>query len=714
MKDDARFCENCGTAVASNESFSSGEVSDTNSTSPVNEGGAVAVVTEQPVAIVNNTPIGNNVNNGNNVITSIGGNFFSNNKKLLMYIGGGVAAVAIVVVIIIGLVSLFSGSAKSPIVYMKDDKIIIKSAATAKEIEITDKISDHDFTEGLDVGEGSEFLHHSVFFSKDKKVMFFMDNINQDDDTADLYYAKLSKLKADSGSNDQYIVKIASDVSCESYYPYRISEDGSKVAYIKNYVEDEGGKLYISDLKDSTVVDKNVGGNFSYSTTSQKLIYFKLNDDKEMTMYVKDITSDKEAEKIDSKCDNLLTYTEDLKKIYYTKKSDEPLNNTSVYVKEEGKDAQKIIKDAQSIVSYSDIGNFFYTKATETKVNLYDLVDDNMSSDDSKLVEPKMENFQKQVEYTDYWGYTSYYTTTDYDAYNAAYDKYRDKQERDYLRQSLKDETITTNKYDLYLYSDGAEKLVTNDYSLDGGSIRSAERKSIIYYKEEKDSFKKPNLSDISSANDVKDSYQNTKKLSKNAYMVIGGNSEIELENYLMDVSISEDMKKLYGIETKDSAQSGDLVMYDIEAGKLKNRKEIESDVGYLYYYNDKEIYFFKDMKDGIGELCKIENSKAKTIASDVYAWRMRVIEDGTVLFFSDYDMDNRMGTFYMLKGEEKIKISDDVSEWSLINPNNILYISDFEEGRGGDLWQYTGKDKKEKVDEDVSGVVTDDDESSY
>ncbi|MGH4120759.1 hypothetical protein [Clostridium sp.] len=108
-----------------------------------------------------------------------------------------------------------------------------------------------------------------------------------------------------------------------------------------------------------------------------------------------------------------------MNKIYY-------LKDELLYLKERNKDKVKIDSSVKYIVSVVDGNGCYYVKENEVKVKLSDYVVDDLVESDKAIIMPEEAKYQTQ-ELVKGW-YEDYYdTVTDWDGYNASYDKYNEK-----------------------------------------------------------------------------------------------------------------------------------------------------------------------------------------------------------------------------------------------------------------------------------------------
>ena len=151
---------------------------------------------------------------------------------------------------------------KHPIIYLKDDQLMIRDYNKNSSFKLADDVEDY---------------YSNVRVSDDGSRIFFLEEESDDDEyTYKLYYRNRS---------DGDKVKIANDVE-----GYMISPDGKYVLY----VQDE--KIYFSNLKDKkSLCAEEDFRDCAFSNDSKKLILLKNNG----ILYMRGVGMDDENEKID-------------------------------------------------------------------------------------------------------------------------------------------------------------------------------------------------------------------------------------------------------------------------------------------------------------------------------------------------------------------------------------------------------------------------------
>ncbi|MCM3041159.1 hypothetical protein M3201_15750 [Paenibacillus motobuensis] len=643
----------------------------------------------------------------------------------LLLVGGAVWAI----------ISLNASSSNSALIYVKDKDLMLSAGKKSEPVKAVNNWLDIDdsikedylnvsYYDGDSGAKGMEFsmlgdgIGRWIKFNKSGTRMFYLGKVT-DDGTANLYYNDPSKLAKSKKEDIEPGERVASNVSigANRYAPFQISESGDRVLYFKNYDEEEySGSLYINDLKEEQLVDNDVYGFYFISKDESTVMYTKAadSDSYNYDLYIKSLNGKGDKVKIDSDISYVVNYSDDFKKIYYVKNNGDidDLNYNSLYLKEEGKDKQKLISDFTSIESSDQNGVFYFTRTNEKKTKLVDLVEDDMAESDLKITEPHYSDFEYEDTY-DVWGYEYTSTEVDYDKYYEAYDLYMDKLDRDSLRSSLKEEEINTTSKQLFLYSAGKEKELSGNIAW--VNFADVANKSVIYSKAdtEKGPVGKMKMSEIKSIYDVRDHFEgdSSEMMGKGRYIILNDGQEQEIAGEADDYysfQFSGNGKKLYYMEGAASSASGTLVAYDVLDGKLSNRKVIDENVSYYTNLSDV-IWYYKDVKDGKGELDSYLDGKKTKIAFDVEVGSTSIYpEDNTVLYIADFNSKRHMGSLYLKQGQgEAVKVNDDVSFYNYDKGNHLFYITDYNDSKeSGDLWEYRGKDQKKLIDNSVEAML--------
>lgn len=174
--------------------------------------------------------------------------------------------------------------------------------------------------------------------------------------------------------------------------------------------------------------------------------------------------------------------------------------------------------------------------------------------------------------------------------------------------------------------------------------------------------------------------------------------------------SVSNDGKTIYFFDNlSEEDKTADLYKIKVSGNKPSKAEKYDSDVYYGEYgeksgfisKDDDKFAYFKEYDTGKrkGELY-IDKDKADfDVTGYVY-----VEETKSILLITDYSDD---GTFTLkkFKNGKSVKISDDVSDFEVSPKGDIMYLKDYEKGKG-DLYVYKNN-KSKKIDEDVTSIIS-------
>lgn len=661
LDDGTRFCSKCGTPVEDvNNSETATEPVAENVTFAVNAAVAESVNTPNlnaPCAATEGTP----------VKRKKGGAL----KKII------IAAACLVLVAAVALSAfwfLFKGKETKRgdfAVYFKDNCIMY---AVPKEdfepVEITNRL----YNDSSDFGAGSfSYMAFSIAFSKDGKTAFFPEKFDEDDGSFALYY-----MHVDDKEPSQNLI------SKEVTY-YWISEDGKTVCYLK-----ANGNLYIHDVAkdESEKIDGNVDSFAANADCS--LIGWLTKDDDLYYMH-----RGEEREKIDGGIDEFTGVDENFTVAYYIKN-----DNLYMFTEKDGK--SKVSSDIYDVLFAYDSGEVYYLKNTDKRYKIWDYIDDDLAESDSIMQYPQ---------YPSGWNYDSdeeYQNALD--RYNAAYDEYLKKNDRDRIRKALSNSLSQYKCYELYYFDGKDETKIAEDvmatYYTDG-SVQYAKDSAVLVYSTVDDAdVEKTKISDVGGydSNTITSIVDVEISQAKNLHLVVG-NKKTDIDSQFNTSSVSKDAKYIYlsnydvaydavynsDVRARDiykaeisgsgigktelymenviafSLMSGDRIYSErkssddnevseaycngIKLGTTDNIRSynITSKNGNIYYIDDDTL---KVIENGEGD--------AKTIADDVYNYV--VYDSGTVVYLCNYNSSKKLGDLYGIKDGEKFKIDEDVS----------------------------------------------------
>lgn len=162
---------------------------------------------------------------------------------------------------------------------------------------------------------------------------------------------------------------------------------------------------------------------------------------------------------------------------------------------------------------------------------------------------------------------------------------------------------------------------------------------------------------------------------------------------------MSTDGKLLYGIENTDS--TNELVSYDVIDGKPTNRKMLDEDVeSFKYIPEESQLYYYKEVHNGAGELYQISNGKSKRVSIDVArGYSTFYPNDGTLIYMTDYNDGDGTSTLHKYKNGESVKIASEVGAYYYNGSSDLYYLANYNNQQYyGDLMKVEDKGKSTLV----------------
>jgi RNA polymerase subunit RPABC4/transcription elongation factor Spt4 len=676
--------------------------------------------------------------------TSIVKTIFSKKINLM-----GLIAAAVLVVIILAAVLVVRGGGsedKPYLIYVKDQELNFSYLTKIKPFEMTSSLSEtgEEFS-----SYGYSLLSVYVFLSDDKRYIFYPDRVNGDDIS---YYWR--DLKADNTKVDS-AHKIDSEISGGNIV---LTGDGNKFFYIKG----EENRLYIYDRKsgEKSKLDENVT-NYYVNEKGNYLIY-ETYDGVEYTVYEMSLKGlNGEATKLDSASSIEYAFP-DSKSVYYIK-------DGTLYLKEDGKEKVKISSDVSQVISVVNEKSVYYLKHEAITSKLSGFINDDLADSDKAMVEPVYPTYPQEPAYpyesdystqewvSNYWGSTwnselsewGYWDQeTDWDAYNAAYTQYQsdyadwetecnrlrdeydiaysayeDKFYRDDLRNAFdsEDNAVTYDKYMLYYWNNGKETaiasdIVLGDYFTNGLVAASSKIPAVIYQKYSVSNIVNQKMSELFSEygdyfysdiiSELKEKVVSSRVISEETFLASGEKECTINSTDAINWKIS-DKGIVYYLDDYDSEKGyGVLMSAKIGNGTVEAPATLDEDVtGYMLGNGNNKVYYYKDVKDGSGDIY----FDKKALATDVYISSIYNFKDSdSLLYYIDYSSSNYDGTLCCLKGNKQTKISDDVSSFVPVDETHIAYLLDYSsERQKGDLMLYKGSKKPVTIDTDVTSILS-------
>jgi len=284
-------------------------------------------------------------------------------------------------------------------------------------------------------------------------------------------------------------------------------------------------------------------------------------------------------------------------------------------------------------------------------------------------------------------------TTTDYDAYNAAYDKWKEAENRVLMREQLKNPENAYPLYTLYCYDKGT--LTTLDETvLDIIFCQGA----VLYNTKELVTDKLP-FDEVSSCNDINKLFSLEGSLNEKKVILSDGTScKMPLgsaETYISALNSESGSSADLFFADKEvylSEDNGTLSVANIKNGIIEEFTIISDDAVFLGIYNSSFYYAADIYSAGSNVFCNMYSStggKPRCIAKDIILNRISLYDDGTILAYSDKDSYSGYELSMFSPNGDVVVIGENVTHYIRIDKAKYLYISD------GDLFCFNGKESK-------------------
>lgn len=581
------------------------------------------------------------------------------------------AAVLVVIAVVIAAVKLLPsmGGGKEAVVFLTDDEeLMFRKDLKAK----------------TEAEELTDDLASRVRFSPNGKYLYFME-YDSSGGGGSLFRIEISKI----GKKDASPEKVSSNVSS-----YELLSNGNAV-----YIRGGGdGQLRFYDGKDSYKLASGVNSSFSVNDAGTHAYYSETDSsDGSRTLYRVELKENGEKEKL-LKDYSVLYHCDDGLLVY--SKAGEALDEWGsmtydLYSLVPGGDKTKLVSDAVNILGLDVSGgkvSFSYLTAERESCTLYDFVSDALAVSDASQTEPDTSDFRTQG----YWGWV-----TDWDAYYAAYEKWEQVANRNYMREYMKETAYNITTYTLCRYEKGEKTTLAEGLAY--APVCSAADGVYLYAKSSQEVSQVADLQDLEYADEV---YSLMDTAEREWYQNVGGvESAMKLDEdstvggvYVLNgsevvLSLYEDgesLLKSYSL-SKNELTPGSTIT-DEEYRNLSKGTWKGKDV--LYYFTDMDSDYSS------GELVRYGNGEKTSLARD--ASRVTILPDsGTVFKIEDEEYNSRRdiqeGSLYLMKDGKNSRIADevDLSEIAYLGAGRVLYISD------GELCLWNGKDS-EKLASDV------------
>ena len=587
----------------------------------------------------------------------------------------GAIAIVAAIVIFFGakwIMGMFAGSddaysyLNKPVTFVQNGNVMMYKANFKEPVKLgkMEKVSNITCSE-----DGSR-----IFFIYDKK----------------LYYRDVNEKEPKGDKADSIGVKISGgDVNS-----FVITKKGDMIAYRKDT------KLLISNLKGDPISVANDVTDYSLSENG-KTIYYEKTADGETTAYTRGVGKNDEAVKIGTKISVAAKLGDGYEKIYFV---DE---NNNLYLKEGKKDKVKVTSDVENNcikhLEVDDKDYLYLVKANKVEYTYQDLIEDDCADDPKDLEYPDYPNqYDDKYELED-GEYDEEAYEKDKEAYEKELDKYYEIQNRNNIREYLKDFKQEANSYTIFKLDGTKIKEVTKDVSdVDN------EGAFIFLTKASATSVSKIKLSTLESTSDFYDAVNKMfsgegageKSILKTDGTIIPYTLEDEL------CAITDDVKYAFAYEGKveDSSKGRTLVRYEITKSGFKSRKEIANDVISCYIHDYDRNDLLVEVKTGektVG-LGIFDGKNYKKVSDDIKGFYDVEYVKGTLYYVED-PSSKGVGTLKKWKNGKDTKISDDVYDFIVRKDDKVFYLKDFSEtSYKGDLYQ---SGKKDAIAEGVSSL---------
>lgn len=529
---------------------------------------------------------------------------------------------------------------RQPVVYQKLSDIVAKNMKSA------------DFT----VTALSSETQDSLKITNKGNTYFFL---SKDAETG-LHNLCMRTLENDENTMSDITV-IDTDVS-----DFKTTSNAKTIAYRKE------GHLYISDTKKSHIVASDIS-DYYLNKSGETVMFFS---DSDKSIYISKTEKKSKPRLIDSGVEKLITPKTEYEHIYYIKDS-------ILYKKEDSKNPKPI---AQNVIDGILLDGFvYYTTEEMYEKPFTEIFDDGFSAKDAKLEIPKMDDF---IEKTD--GVSLF----DDESYQNAQKEYDEKQFRDKIRASYKENPARVSVYSLYNYNRNNRKRI--DIYLESPYLTyNVSSKNTILYKAYDTDIYKTEISTISDLSEIDNAITTALSIKMDTDLKLlrsGHTPYMAFEEFPQQIIIPEDSDFLYCAEMSKEGTT-DLIRYTITNKSLKSRKVIAQNISEFFVdKNDPEtVTVFSG--DAIG----IYTDGKYTHLSDK-SNREFFFVDGAFFYYDQYEEFFKTGTLMVYRNGESSVVDSGVHEFDVRNYNTISYIKNYNPDLDmGTLYVKTGRVKRKE-----------------
>ena len=525
-----------------------------------------------------------------------------------------------------------------------------------------------------------------VEYSKDGKYIFYPTEVTHEKNTVYPEYC-LNMQKV--GKEDEPI-KLDNSV-----WQYHVLEQ-NKVLYIKS----GNNTLYINDKKGNKEKIASHVEDYHIDKDEKNIVWIEA-EDGVYAIYQQDLALKREKKALATNI-NFYDISENLKQIAVVEED-------TLYVIRNFDDKKKIASHVSGIVSNSEqTGSICYIKVPDRALTGVDIVEDDCLESDVNIKEPYYDQYIVQrAEKNEYTGRYERVEAFDQEAYDQAWEQYEAKENRDKIREDLKELEFGAYMKELYCFQNGKEELVEEfyaeqvyDYGIEGkkNGVFAFNR----YRMEEVPQIK---MSEIESFSDLADLYYENLNNVKESCIYTEKKVITLSENLEYAVALEPEKKIGYGLKAETSEEevtrTYTLMSFQIGESSDGSCKIVAENVDSIQMLTKGKIYYLTDVNESAGELyCNGEH-----VDSDVFVGSLENVKDG-VAYAVDYDSNKGRATLKLYNGKKDKKIADDVYAYHVFDEKNIAVLVNYSlDSKEGDLKYYRGKDKLLEIEEDVTAI---------
>ncbi|HCT90575.1 MAG TPA: hypothetical protein DF613_04205 [Lachnospiraceae bacterium] len=280
-------------------------------------------------------------------------------------------------------------------------------------------------------------------------------------------------------------------------------------------------------------------------------------------------------------------------------------------------------------------------------------------------------------------------TTTDYEAYSAASDKYYEAKDRISIRETLQDAENAYAVRSLYCYKEG--NLATISENVLNASLFG---NAILYNTTDLVSGT-VNLENVTSTDDVTELFS-IDYGNQNYLVSTDDTTAVQLSEGAADTLYSAGENGLIGLYLVDSKVyvnegGGTLSVGDVSNGTVGTFNIITDDAQ-VYRADSTAVYYTSGEYSNNGsiycDLYSYSGGKSTRLAQDIMIDGANLYGDNIILAYTGYRSDYGYELTMIGTDGSKTIIADDVTQYIRVDQNTLLYIS------GNDLYLYNGKEK--------------------